>query len=227
MDPIRCICRKKTLLGLSKFDATEYTKDQVFAYLFLHLMFADWHVTLGKANSEILKGKGKKVRPFTEGEFLTAMGLLIAAAEYGQRGASLWMEGDQKDSHEKEEWQYMVPHPSFERFMKLYHFKEFPQFLPLAYASESLQKTNDPWWQFRDAVTEFNNNRKQKNHFPPWVTIDESMSAWKPRTTKNGNLPNISFIARKSEPLGENPGLLLLFLLVVVLTSYYWFLLLQ
>jgi hypothetical protein len=47
-------------------------------------------------NSEILKGKGKKVRPFTEEEFLTAMGLLIAAAEYGQRGASLWKEGDQK-----------------------------------------------------------------------------------------------------------------------------------
>jgi hypothetical protein len=121
----------------------------------------------------------------------------------------------------------MVPHPSFERFMKLCRFKEFRHFLPLAYASESVKKNNDTWWKFRDAVTEFNNNRKQKIHFPPWVAIDESMSAWKPWTTKNGNLPNISFIARKPELLGENPGLLLLFLLVVVLTSYYWFLLLQ
>jgi hypothetical protein len=72
--------------------------------------------------------------------------------------------------------------------------------LYLAYASESLQKTNDPWWQFRDAITEFNNNIMEKNHFPSWVTIDESMSAWKPWIGKNGNLPNISFIARKPEP---------------------------
>ena len=77
----------------------------------------------------------------------------------------------------------MVPHPSFERFMKLCRFKEFRHFLPLAYASESLQKTNDPWWQFRDAITELNNNRKQKIHFPPWVANDESMSAWTPWTT--------------------------------------------
>jgi len=77
----------------------------------------------------------------------------------------------------------MVPHPSFERFMKLYCVKEFRHFLPLAYASESLQKTNDPWWQFRDAITELNNNRKQKIHFPPWVANDESMSAWTPWTT--------------------------------------------
>jgi hypothetical protein len=225
--PSDASAENKPLLGLSKFDATECTKDEVFAYLFLHLMFAGWHVTLGKVNAEILKGKGKKVRPFTEEEVLTAIGLLIAAAEYGQRGASLGKDGDQKESHEKEEWQSMVPRPSFDRFVKLYRFKEFRHFLPFAYASESLQKMNDPWWQFRDAITEYKNNRKQKIHFPPWVAIDESMSAWKPQTTKNGNLPNISFIARKPEPLGENPGLLLLFLLVVVLSSYYWFLLLQ
>jgi hypothetical protein len=29
------------------------------------------------------------------------------------------------------------------------------------------------------------------------------MSAWRPRTTALGGLPNISFIARKPEPLGK------------------------
>jgi hypothetical protein len=52
--------------------------------------------------------------------------LFISAAEYGQRGACLWREGDQRDCNE--EWESMVPHPSFERFMKLYHFKEFRHF---------------------------------------------------------------------------------------------------
>ncbi len=73
----------------------------------------------------------------------------------------------------------------------------------------SIRETNDPWWHFREALTEFNYNRKEKIHFPQWVAIDETTSAWKPQTTKIGNLPNISFIARKPEPLGENPGLLL------------------
>ena len=121
----------------------------------------------------------------------------------------LWKEGDRKDSHEKEEWESMVPHPSFEIFMKLYHFKEFCHFLPLAYGSEALWETNDPWWQFREAVAEFNNSRKEKIHFPQWVAIDESGSAWKPRTIINGKLPIMSFNARKPEPLGKKPGFLL------------------
>ena len=34
------------------------------------------------------------------------------------------------------------------------------------------------------------------------LTLDESMSAYRPQTTKTGNLPNISFILRKPENLG-------------------------
>jgi hypothetical protein len=50
-------------------------------------MFVNWHVTFGKINSEIMKAnqkQGEKVTPFIEQEFLTTLGLLIAAAEYGQ-----------------------------------------------------------------------------------------------------------------------------------------------
>jgi hypothetical protein len=32
--------------------------------------------------------------------------------------------------------------------------------------------------------------------------LDESMSAWRPKTTKTGGLPHLSFILRKPEPLG-------------------------
>jgi hypothetical protein len=49
-------------------------------------MFVDWRVTFGKI-SEIMKAnrkQGETIRPFTEEEFLIALGLLIAAAEYGQ-----------------------------------------------------------------------------------------------------------------------------------------------
>jgi hypothetical protein len=106
-----------------------------------------------------------------------------------------------------EQWESMVPHPSFNRFMKFNCFKEFWHFLHLAVASEVLKESNDPWWQFKDVMRDFNNNkRKNKICSPSWLAIDESMSTWKPRASKNGNLPNISIIAMKPEPLGEFPG---------------------
>jgi hypothetical protein len=54
--------------------------------------------------------------------------------------------------------------------------------------------------------------------------IDESMCAYRPRTTATGGLPNISFIKQKPEPLGELfvvyflvlPSLLLIILLFYV-----------
>jgi hypothetical protein len=36
----------------------------------------------------------------------------------------------------------------------------------------------------------------------PVCVLDESMSAWRPRTTKHGGLPHISFVMQKPEPLG-------------------------
>jgi hypothetical protein len=73
--------------------------------------------------------------------------------------------------------------------MRLYRFKEFGHFLPLAYASEALWGANGPWWQFREARPEFNNFRKENIHFPQWVAIDESMIAWKPWATKMETFP--------------------------------------
>jgi hypothetical protein len=36
-----------------------------------------------------------------------------------------------------------------------------------------------------------------------WKMADESMSVYRPCTTKLGGLPNISFVLRKPEPLGR------------------------
>src|SRR5210317_2001414 len=45
------------------------------------------------------------------------------------------------------------------------------------------------------------NRKRNINSFVENV-FDESMSPFKPRTTKVGGLPNISFIQRKPEPIG-------------------------
>ena len=144
----------------------------------------------------------KKVRPFSEQEFLSGLGVFIGAAEFGIQGMNLWREGDQV-GQEVEEWQSMVPHPESDKIIKLYRWKECRAFLPYAFQSQKLKDENDPWWRFEGAIQEFNNNRFDRIQSARWVCIDESMSAWRPRTTPTGGLPNISFILRKPEPLGK------------------------
>ena len=48
----------------------------------------------------------------------------------------------------------------------------------------------------------FNAKRGELIGAVPRIILDESMSAWRPDTTKTGGLPAISFVLRKPEPLG-------------------------
>ena len=65
-----------------------------------------------------------------------------------------------------------------------------------------MQKDCDPWWAFSSAVDDFNQIRNNIITSSCTKVLDETMSAWRPRTSKNGGLPNISYIERKPEPLG-------------------------
>eukprot|EP00873_Tetraselmis_striata_P017964 jgi/Tetstr1/438228/TSEL_002880.t3 len=60
----------------------------------------------------------------------------------------------------------------------------------------------DGWAWFRQMVADFNDKREEVLGALRDATLDESMSAWKARTSRRGGLPNLSFIARKPEPLG-------------------------
>jgi hypothetical protein len=108
---------------------------------------------------------------FSPEEFLIAFGLLVGAAEYGARGSQLWEM--MRDSMGGEHWESMVPEANFNTHMKLYYFKDFHHFLPFAYKSQSLKNNNDPWWEFMDAVTEFNNNCISILNLPSWLSIAE------------------------------------------------------
>ena len=70
------------------------------------------------------------------------------------------------------------------------------------YEDETL-KENDEWCKFQPAVDEFNWIRSNRVLSAFWMIVDETMSAWRPRISPTGNLPNISYIFRKPEPLGE------------------------
>jgi len=215
-------------LGLIEFCAADYTSAEVLAHLFLHLAFVDWRVTLQKMNAAIRadneKRKGR-VKPFRDDEFLVALGLLIGSVEYGTRGKELWVTSSHKDGGiegEVEKWESFVCHPNFDQHMRAYRFRDFRKYFPLSYVDET-KKGSDDWFSFSPAVEEFNELRAKRVNAHVWKTADESMSSYRPRTTKLGGLPNISLVMQKPEPLGKFFVCFFGFIPDLFLTSCYYF----
>ena len=189
-------------LGLTGNDLLAAVDRSTIAKMFLALTFSDWKEKLDCLNFSVEEKnaknpKSQRVRPFTESEFLVCLGLLIGAPEYGMKGTSLWQNGKGDDSA----WLSIMPHPNFDRFIPEYRFRHFREFFPIIFQDPDVKDT-DPWWQFSGAVKEFNNNRSHLLKGAKVKAIDESMCAYRPRTTATGGLPNISFVKRKPEPLG-------------------------
>ena len=188
------------------------------ADLFLHLTFKDgeWERSLESMNKKILnhndslsssrnsKGSGggrRAIQPFSAKEFLIALALLIGAADCAEKGENLWFTKSNKKW--KKHWVSISPCADFGRYMKLYRFKQFRQFIPKIFEGRQQQgNQKDPWWKFTTGITTFNEIRKKLILPSEVIVLDESMSAFRPQTTKTGKLPNITYIFRKPEDLG-------------------------
>ncbi len=109
---------------------------------------------------------------------------------------------DQIDLDDNVLWHSTSASPHFEQYMTFNRFKDFRRFLPAVFADPTKVET-DPWYQLSTAIDNFNEIRRLRVSCSRWLVADESMSAWRPRTTALGGLPNISFVIRKPEPLGK------------------------
>ena len=96
-------------------------------------------------------------------------------------------------SEDKEPFESILPSAHFEKYMKLYRFKQFRKYVNLIWEDENLKET-DEWWRFQPAVDEFNDIRRIRILSAFWMIVDETMSAYRPRTSATGKLPNISYI---------------------------------
>ena len=105
-----------------------------------------------------------------------------------------------KRSNEK--WSSIAPSPDFGKYISLSRFKTFRRVLPKVFEDEGLRTSGDPWWQWEGAVREFNMIHNNLIRYSNILCADEAMSSWCPQTSATGGLDNISFIARKPEPLG-------------------------
>ncbi len=98
-------------------------------------------------------------------------------------------------------WLSIMPHPNFDRYIPEYHFWHFREFLPFIFQDNSVKDT-DPWWQYSEAVKEFNKNWLLWLKGAKVKAVDESMCTYYPQMTSTGGLPNTLFIKRKAKPLG-------------------------
>jgi len=190
--------------GLIGFNKSNYKRSEIYARMFLALTFIDWKKSCDKMNTEMMKDD-ENIRPFSYSEFLVGLGLLIGACGFSQNGINLFKKtdhdmGDGEDGVE-DDTNGFVNHPAFDQYMPFYRFKSFRRYFP-GINVDATKEGFDPWHHLIAGVEEFNQIRRERISASNWILIDESMSSWRPRTSKTGKLPNISFILRKPKPLG-------------------------
>jgi hypothetical protein len=153
---------------------------------------------VGAAMQKTAHGKGSKSLPYerdplTEGEFMVFLALLIAATLFTECGRELF-EADTVP-------QLFSNHPNFHLYQGRHRFEYIKAHAPFAFANAD-QAHLDPWCMVRRGILDFNATRLEVLVSTDVITPDESMSAWRPRTTETGHLPHLTYCPRKPEPFG-------------------------
>lgn len=120
--------------------------------------------------------------------------LMIAATLEVEGGIeNLWKRGEGHGFRDNPDFGQYIPQNYFEAFVA-----GFPQ---LWSPREHWYVDNVPWDAFLPLLKAFNGKR-QDLVSSTYLVLDESMSAWRPKTSKFGGLPNITYEQRKPKPLG-------------------------
>ena len=117
-------------------------------------------------------------------------GLFLGSLQFAEPGRGLWI--PKYDT---------MSQPDFRQYMSRTRFDDIRKHIPATIANIEAHGS-DPCWQLRGGVERFNKKRSALLQTVPVGVLDESMSAWRPRTSKCGGLPHISYVIRKPEPLG-------------------------
>jgi hypothetical protein len=207
-----------TELGLIGFDFAQFAKECLslknthYGFPFLKLLQklwpGDWRMQLKQMNSRIQldnerkKRDGKRtMKEVSEREWWTFLGIIIAAAPVGKGGERLWETRGSRD-----ERTFSTPinlGPKGLEIMPKYRFDTIKKVFPSAFHDHEARRKGDDWYPIGLLVKGFNENRRNTVAASKKKVLDEIMSAFRPRTTATGALPNISYILRKPEPLGS------------------------
>ncbi|CAB9527834.1 unknown protein [Seminavis robusta] len=206
-------------IGLVGFDFTRFSEQKIeetidtlaYEYPFMKLLQYMWPgnpkeqvVLMNKAidveNEDRKKKKRQLVKPVTEHEYWKFIGVLISAAAFRLGGHQLW----EKESG-RLHWTVTDPIDlgcKGQGIMPFYRFKDLKSMFPSAFQDMDAKEKKDPWSMVRGILNGYNDKRARVIAASIRKIMDESMSAYKPQTTKTGNIPHLSYIDRKPEPLG-------------------------
>ncbi|MGL5936847.1 MAG: hypothetical protein ACRCZI_14630, partial [Cetobacterium sp.] len=93
---------------------------------------------------------------------------------------------------------------NYGRFIPKNMFKAWQVAAPLMWSDKKFwyeESRNKTWDLFLPVIKAYNDKRRSLMR-TNLLMIDESMSAWRPKTSKRGGLPNITYEPRKPVPLG-------------------------
>lgn len=123
--------------------------------------------------------------------------LLIAGANQLENGVeNLWKLGDSGG---------LTDYPDFGKYVDVNTFKCWLSAAVFAFADKKYwfqDKRNMPWDVFFPCLEGMNEKRWVLLKAVIMLMLDESMSGWKPHTSKLGGLPNYTFEPRKPVDLG-------------------------
>ena len=153
---------------------------------FLHILLPLWPGNLKdqiqKLNARIERDNSNRIRGkvglLSVREFIQFLAVLLIASLEGKKGSELWHGNeDQGEGYRSQ--------IDISRFMTSYRHAQIRKYFPYLFANEDKMAT-DPWWQVSEGIDQFNASRK--TYFRPGRTLvlDESMSAFRPRTTTTG-----------------------------------------
>ena len=184
--------KKDTEIGLTNFNfrmnEVKDSQGRPSRINFMKLLFAFlpgnvYHLLL-KMNARIdqdNKDRRKgRVLPVSPREWARFLGVFLVPVLEGKKGGDLWM-GNVEDGEGY--WSQI----DISRYMTKHRHSQLRKYFSFLYANES-QKQTDPWWMASDGIRAFNHNRRETFKPSGVMVLDESMSAYKPRTTKTGEL---------------------------------------
>lgn len=122
--------------------------------------------------------------------------LMIAAVTEPEIGIeNLWQEGESTGRHN---------HAGFGKYVPMHYFKAFCSCATLMFGrKEDWYKENrDRGWEVMRPILHDFNGKRRSLFKVSLLLLDESMSGWRPKTSKLGGLPNMTYEPRKPVPLG-------------------------
>ena len=154
-----------------------------FLHIFLPLWPGNLKTQIQKLNDRIQKDNENRVRGkvglLSIREFIQFLAVLLIASLEGKKGSELW----QGDETEGEGYRSQI---DISRYMTSYRHAQIRKYFPFIFADDTKNPDNEPWWQVSEAIIQFNNSRQRFIRAGRVMVIDESMCAFRPRTTVSG-----------------------------------------